>query len=58
MASEYATMQYTDDPKDISRVYRFEVRIRREHLLNKYRAFWVIVKYLWKVVRHGKQTAG
>ena len=54
MASEYAEMQYTDDPKDMSRVYRFEVRIRRERLLNKYRAFWVIVKYLWKVVRHGK----
>lgn len=52
--AECAEMQFMDDPKDFCRVYRFTVRVSRDKLLNKYVALWCIVKYLWKVVRHGK----
>lgn len=51
---ECVEMRFMDDPKDFTRVYLFSVRIRQDRLLNKYVALWYIVKYLWKVVRHGK----
>lgn len=52
---EGVEMRFMDDPKDLCRVYMFKVRVSQDRLLNKYVAFWYIVKYLWKVVRHGKR---
>lgn len=52
---ECVEMQIKDDPIDCTRVYLFKVRISRMRLLNKYKAVWCIVKYLWKVVRHGER---
>lgn len=54
MANEGAEMRFMDDPIDLCRVYRFDVRVSRQRLLNKYAALWFIVKSLWKVVRYGK----
>ena len=52
---EGVEMRFTADPKDYTIVYMFRVRVSQTRLLNKYVAFWYIVKYLWKVVRqdHG-----
>lgn len=52
--AECVEMRFMDDPEDFTRVYMFRVRISQHRLLNKYQAFWFIVKYLWKVLRHGK----
>ena len=54
MGNESVEMWFADDPKGLTREYRFRVRISQKRLLNKYRAVWCIVKYLWKVVRYGK----
>ena len=54
MANEGAKMWFMDDPIDLCRVYRFEVRVSQKRLLNKYAALWFVVKMLWKVVRYGK----
>ncbi len=54
MVSERVEMRVMDDPKDFCREYMFRVRVSQKRLLNKYVALWYIVKYLWKVVRHGK----
>lgn len=51
---EGVEMRFMDDPEDLCRVYMFKVRISRIRLLDKYVAFWYIVKCLWKVLRHGK----
>ena len=51
--TECVEMRFMDDPMDLSRVYMFRVRIPQTMLLNKYVALWHIVKYMWKVVRHG-----
>lgn len=53
---EGAEMRFMDDPEDHTRVYMFRVRVSKTRLLNKYVAFWYTVKYLLKVVRHGKQA--
>jgi hypothetical protein len=53
MATERVEMRFMDDPKDLCRVYMFKVHVEQTRLLNKYVAFWYIVKYLWKVVRYG-----
>ena len=51
---EGAEMRFMDDPATLNRVYMFRVSIPQTVLIKgKYVAFWVIVKYLWKVVRHG-----
>ena len=54
MANEGAEMRFTDNPMTLCREYMFRVSIPQTMLLNKYVAFWRIVKYLWKVVRYGK----
>lgn len=51
---EGAEMRILDDPMDyFCQVYLFRVRVSKHRLLKKYVALWYIVKYLWKVVRHG-----
>jgi len=52
--AEGAEMQFTDDPKDLCRVYQFRVRVSRKRLLNKYVAFWYIVRCMWGVLRRGR----
>lgn len=54
MKSEGAKMWFRDNPVTLCREYMFQVSIPQTALLKKYVAFWYIVKYLWKVVRHGK----
>ena len=51
---EGVEMRFMDDPKDLCRVYMFKVSIPQDVLLKKYVAFWLIVKYMWKAVRHAK----
>ena len=51
--AEHVEMRIMDDPLEMNRVYMFKVHVSRHRLLNKYEALWYIVKYLWKVVRHG-----
>jgi hypothetical protein len=51
--TERVEMRFMDDPVDLCRVYMFKVHVEQKRLLNKYVALWYIVKYLWKVVRHG-----
>lgn len=52
---EGAEMRVMDDLATLNRVYMFRVSIPKTVLIKeKYVAFWVIVKYLWKVVRHGE----
>ena len=51
---EGAEMRIMDDPVSLNRVFMFRVSIPQTLLIKeKYVAFWVIVKYLWKVVRNG-----
>lgn len=52
--NEGAEMRYMDNPITLCREYMFRVCIPKTMLLNKYVAFWHIVKYMWKVVRNGK----
>lgn len=54
MENEGVEVRLMDDPKDLCRVYMFKVRVSRNRLLKKYTAFWFIVNYLWKEVRHVK----
>ena len=54
MMAEGVEMRFMDDPMHLCRVYMFKVSIPKTMLLKKYVAFWLIVKYLWKAVRHGK----
>lgn len=54
MKTEGAEMRFMDNPITLCREYMFRVSIPQTMLLKKYVAFWCIVKYLWKVVRHGK----
>jgi hypothetical protein len=52
--NEGAEMRIMDDPATLNRVFMFRVSIPETLLIEeKYVAFWRIVKYLWKVVRHG-----
>ena len=50
---ECVEMRILDDPMECFHVYLFRVRVSKHRLLKKYVALWYIVKYLWKVVRHG-----
>ena len=53
--TEGVEMRYMDDPVTQHRVYMFRVSIPKTVLIKeKYVVFWYIVKYLWRVVRHGK----
>jgi hypothetical protein len=52
---EGVEMRFMDDPESLCRVYMFKVHVSQTRLLNKYAALWFIVKYLWKVVRHGQK---
>jgi hypothetical protein len=51
---EGVEMRIMDDPTTLNRVFMFRVSIPQTLLIEeKYVVFWRIVKYLWKVVRHG-----
>lgn len=52
---ERVEMRFMDDPATLCRVFMFRVHVSQKRLLNKYVALWYIVKYLWKVVRHGEK---
>lgn len=52
MTGEGVELRWMDDPIDLCRVYRFEVRLSRNRLINsKWTAFWWILRYLWRAVR-------
>ena len=56
--AEGVEMRVLEDPsEDFCQVYMFRVRVSRHRLLNKYVALWYIVKYLWKVVHHGRRAS-